>query len=224
MASFGAPNRTGVMNSLPPEHRGAGSGMNTTFQNSAQVISIGIFFSLMIVGLSAALPHNVSAGLLAHGVPAPVADRASHLPPISTLFAAFLGYNPVQHLVGAETIAHLSASPAGGTGPARLLPRPDRRSLPEGSPRRLRLRHRDEPGRGRRLVDPGQALRVHAGRRRARGRAGADPGRRPRRVNAAGPRRRPPAAGRGPGQADPAGRVDAPRGRPPGASTASTSR
>jgi EmrB/QacA subfamily drug resistance transporter len=110
MASFGAPNRTGVMNSLPPEHRGAGSGMNTTFQNSAQVISIGIFFSLMILGLSAALPHNVSAGLLAHGVPAPVADQASHLPPISTLFAAFLGYNPVQHLVGAQTIAHLSAS------------------------------------------------------------------------------------------------------------------
>ena len=70
MASFGAPNRSGVMNSLPPEHRGAGSGMNTTFQNSAQVISIGIFFSLMIVGLANALPHNVSAGLLAHGVPA----------------------------------------------------------------------------------------------------------------------------------------------------------
>jgi EmrB/QacA subfamily drug resistance transporter len=110
MASFGAPNRTGVMNSLPPEHRGAGSGMNTTFQNSAQVISIGIFFSLMIVGLSDALPQNVSAGLLAHGVPAHVAERASQLPPISTLFSAFLGYNPVQHLVGAGTIAHLSAA------------------------------------------------------------------------------------------------------------------
>jgi MFS family permease len=110
MASFGAPNRSGVMNALPPEHRGAGSGMNTTFQNSAQVISIGIFFSLMIVGLSSALPHNVSAGLLAHGVPQAVADKASHLPPISTLFAAFLGYNPVQHLVGAATIAHLSTA------------------------------------------------------------------------------------------------------------------
>ena len=108
MASFGAPNRTGVMNALPPEHRGAGSGMNTTFQNSAQVISIGIFFSLMIVGLASALPHNVSAGLLAHGVSQQVADKASQLPPISTLFAAFLGYNPVQHLVGPGAIAHLS--------------------------------------------------------------------------------------------------------------------
>jgi hypothetical protein len=110
MASFGAPNRAGVMNALPPEHRGAGSGMNTTFQNSAQVISIGIFFSLMILGLSAALPHNVSAGLLANGVPAHVAEQASQLPPISTLFSAFLGYNPVQHLVGAGTIAHLGAT------------------------------------------------------------------------------------------------------------------
>jgi MFS family permease len=110
MASFGSPNRTGVMNSLPPEHRGAGSGMNTTFQNSAQVVSIGIFFTLMILGLASALPHNVSSGLLDHGVPAHVADRAAHLPPISTLFAAFLGYDPVAHLIGHGTVAHLSAT------------------------------------------------------------------------------------------------------------------
>jgi MFS family permease len=110
MASFGSPNRAGVMNSLPPEHRGAGSGMNTTFQNSAQVISIGVFFTLIIVGLSGTLPHNVSAGLLAHGVPRDVAERASHLPPISTLFAAFLGYDPVQHLIGPGAVAHLSAA------------------------------------------------------------------------------------------------------------------
>jgi MFS family permease len=110
MASFGSPNRAGVMNSLPPEHRGAGSGMNTTFQNSAQVISIGIFFTLIIVGLASALPHNVSSGLLSHGVSPAVADKAAHLPAISTLFAAFLGYDPVQHLVGAGALAHLSAA------------------------------------------------------------------------------------------------------------------
>jgi hypothetical protein len=98
------------MNSLPPEHRGAGSGMNTTFQNSAQVVSIGIFFSLMIVGLASALPHNVSAGLTAHGVSPAVAERAAHLPPISTLFAAFLGYDPVQHLIGVHTFAQLPAA------------------------------------------------------------------------------------------------------------------
>src|SRR6202035_4902706 len=81
MAAFGSPNRTGVMNSLPAEHRGAGSGMNTTFQNSAQVFSIGIFFTLMIVGLSSTLPHSLYDGLVHHGVPAATATRAAHLPP-----------------------------------------------------------------------------------------------------------------------------------------------
>ena len=110
MAAFGSPNRTGVMNSLPAEHRGAGSGMNTTFQNSAQVFSIGIFFTLMIVGLSSTLPRSLYRGLVAHGVPAAVAQRAAHLPPVSTLFAAFLGFNPVEHLVGARTVARLPAA------------------------------------------------------------------------------------------------------------------
>ncbi len=109
MAAFGSPNRAGVMNSLPPQHRGSGSGMNTTFQNSAQVLSIGIFFTLMIVGLSASLRTNLDHGLVAHGVPAAVATHVSNLPPVSTLFAAFLGYNPVQHLVGAHVLSQLPA-------------------------------------------------------------------------------------------------------------------
>ena len=101
MASFGSPNRAGVMNSLPPQHRGAGSGMNTTFQNSAQVLSIGIFFTLMIVGLMSSLPQNLlpRAGRPT-GCPPAWPSRAAHLPPVSTLFAAFLGYNPMQHLIG----------------------------------------------------------------------------------------------------------------------------
>jgi MFS family permease len=110
MAAFGSPNRTGVMNSLPAEHRGAGSGMNTTFQNSAQVFSIGIFFTLMIVGLSSSLPQSLFHGLVSHGVPPATATRAAHLPPVSTLFAAFLGYNPIEHLIGARTLAHLTAA------------------------------------------------------------------------------------------------------------------
>jgi MFS family permease len=109
MASFGSPNRTGVMNSLPPQHRGAGSGMNTTFQNSAQVVSIGIFFSLMIVGLASSLPQSLYHGLTEHGVPVAAAQRAAHLPPVSTLFAAFLGYDPVQHLIGSGVLSHLPA-------------------------------------------------------------------------------------------------------------------
>jgi MFS family permease len=110
MASFGSPNRAAVMNSLPREHRGAGSGMNTTFQNSAQVLSVGIFFSLMIIGLSSSLPASLYSGLVAHGVSPAAALRVSHLPPVSTLFAAFLGYNPVQQLVGPGVLSHLSAA------------------------------------------------------------------------------------------------------------------
>jgi MFS family permease len=112
MGAFAAPNRAGVMNSLPPQHRGVGSGMNSTFQNSAQVLSIGIFFTLMIVGLSATLPMTLFHGLIAHGVPAPVAATAARLPPVSTLFAAFLGYSPVQHLVGTSVLARLPAHQA----------------------------------------------------------------------------------------------------------------
>ena len=108
MSSFGSPNRAGVMSSLPPEHRGAGSGMNTTFQNSAQVLSIGIFFTLLIVGLSSSLSGSLYQGLVAHGVAPGAASRVAHLPPVSTLFAAFLGYNPVQHLVGSSVLAHLT--------------------------------------------------------------------------------------------------------------------
>jgi MFS family permease len=112
MGAFAAPNRAGVMNSLPPQHRGVGSGMNSTFQNSAQVLSIGVFFTLMILGLSATLPSTLYHGLVVHGVPAPVASAAAHLPPVSTLFAAFLGYSPVQHLVGTAVLARLPAHQA----------------------------------------------------------------------------------------------------------------
>jgi MFS family permease len=110
MGAFAAPNRAGVMNSLPAPHRGAGGGMNQTFQNSAQVLSIGIFFTLMINGLSSSLPATLSAGLHARGVPVLVAAHVGHLPPISVLFAAFLGYNPVKELIGPHVLGHLTAA------------------------------------------------------------------------------------------------------------------
>jgi hypothetical protein len=97
------------MNSLPRADRGAGGAMNQTFQNSAQVLSIGIFFTLMIIGLASTLPQAMSSGLEAHGVPAAAAHSASTLPPVSILFAAFLGYNPIQHLLGPHVLAGLSA-------------------------------------------------------------------------------------------------------------------
>src|SRR5579863_7089831 len=109
---FMSPNRAAVMNSLPAQHRGAGSGMMSTFQNSAQVLSIGVFFSLMIVGLSGVLPTTLYHGLVQQGVPTKVAAQVAHLPPVATLFAAFLGYNPMQHLLGNQVLAHLPAGKA----------------------------------------------------------------------------------------------------------------
>jgi hypothetical protein len=81
--------------------------MNQTFQNSAQVVSIGVFFTLMILGLASTLPTAVSSGLEAHGVSGPLAQHAAHLPPVSILFAAFLGYNPIAHLLGTHALASL---------------------------------------------------------------------------------------------------------------------
>jgi MFS family permease len=97
---FSAPNTSAIMGSVPRERRGAASGMRATFQNSGTSLSIGIFFSLMIAGLAGTLPHTLNSGLQAQGVPAGVAQQAATLPPVSTLFAAFLGQNPVGRLLG----------------------------------------------------------------------------------------------------------------------------
>jgi MFS family permease len=135
MGMFASPNRAAVMNSLPPGDRGAGGGMNQTFQNSAQVISVGIFFTLMVVGLAGSLPHALSSGLEAHGVSPLDAHRAAALPPISVLFAAFLGYNPIQHLVGAHALAalgpHSRALLAGRSFFPHLISEPFRHGLDE---------------------------------------------------------------------------------------------
>jgi hypothetical protein len=76
--------------------------MLATFNVSSSVLSIGVFFTLMIVGLASGLPHTMQSGLVAHGVGPAEATRISHLPPVATLFAAFLGYNPVQTLLGPD--------------------------------------------------------------------------------------------------------------------------
>jgi MFS family permease len=112
MGMFVAPNQTGIMNSLPASQRGSGAGMAGTFNSSAQVLSIGIFFTLMILGLAASLPGALYHGLAAQGVPHAVATRASHLPPVGSLFAAFLGYNPMQVMLGSDLghLPHTTAS------------------------------------------------------------------------------------------------------------------
>src|ERR1700744_3002417 len=106
---FVSPNWAEMMNSVPPNQRGAAGGMIATFQNSAFVLSIGIFFSLMVAGLSSTLPSARFSGLTAQGVPASAAAPISPLPPIGVLFASFLGYNPMQQLLGPQ-LSHLPAS------------------------------------------------------------------------------------------------------------------
>jgi MFS family permease len=111
MGLFASPNRAGIMNSLPPERRGVGAGMSATFQNSAMVLSIGIFFTLIILGLASSLPATLTHGLVAQGVPRADAARVAALPPVSIMFAALLGYNPVQTLLG-NVVDRLPASHA----------------------------------------------------------------------------------------------------------------
>jgi MFS family permease len=112
MGLFAAPNTTGIMNSVPAGQRGAASGMRATFQNTGMVLSIGLFFSLMIVGLSSTLPTTMRAGLESDGVPPATAARIADEPPVGSLFAAFLGYNPMEKLVGQDTLDQLPPAKA----------------------------------------------------------------------------------------------------------------
>jgi MFS family permease len=124
MGMFSSPNTSSIMGSVPNNRRGVASGMRSTFQNSGQALSIGVFFSLMVAGLASSLPHSLSAGLAAQGVPAPVAANVAHLPPVSALFAAFLGYNPIGTLLGSTGVLHtLPAKSVAALTGTHLFPR-----------------------------------------------------------------------------------------------------
>jgi MFS family permease len=119
---FSAPNTTAIMNSVPAHQRGAASGMRATFQNSGFSLSIGLFFSLMIAGLASTLPSTLKSGLLAHHVPGSVAAAVANQPPVGSLFAAFLGYNPIKTMVGPQTLSGLSASDQATLGGRQFFP------------------------------------------------------------------------------------------------------
>jgi MFS family permease len=120
---FAAPNTAGIMNSVPARQRGAASGMRATFQNAGFVLSIGLFFSLMIAGLAARLPTTLYSGLTANGVPPATAERIANLPPVGSLFAAFLGYNPIRTLLGPAALARLSPAQAANLTGTSFFPR-----------------------------------------------------------------------------------------------------
>jgi MFS family permease len=108
---FASPNTSSIMGSVPTRQRGVASGMRSTFQNSGTALSIGVFFSLMIAGLASRLPQTLTSGLQQQGVPHHVAAQIGGLPPVSSLFAAILGVNPVKHLLQPSGV--LSSLPAG---------------------------------------------------------------------------------------------------------------
>jgi MFS family permease len=113
MGLFFAPNQSAVMNSLPAEQRGAGAGMLNTFQNSATVLSMGLFFTIVTLGLASELPNHLFKGLIAAGVAPTAAHLVASEPPIGSLFSAFLGFNPIKELLGPTgALQHLSAHQA----------------------------------------------------------------------------------------------------------------
>ena len=120
---FAAPNMALIMSSVPANMRGAASGMRATFQNAGQVLSIGVFFSLMVAGLAGSLPATLSDGLTAQGVPAATAGQIAQLPPVGTLFAAFLGYNPIAELLGPAVLNALPPTNAANLTGLQFFPR-----------------------------------------------------------------------------------------------------
>jgi len=107
---FSSPNSASIMSSVPARARGEASGMRSTFQNTGTSLSIGVFFSLLIAGLAAGLPHSLTANLQQQGVPHGVAQQIGDLPPVSSLFATILGVNPIQTLLGPSGV--LTSLPA----------------------------------------------------------------------------------------------------------------
>ncbi len=120
---FAAPNTTAIMNAVPADQRGAASGMRATFQNSGMVLSIGLFFSFMITGLAATLPSAMRTALVAHHVPAGTAATVAGLPPVGSLFAAFLGFNPMHTLLGPQLLASLPGPDASALTSTDFFPR-----------------------------------------------------------------------------------------------------
>ncbi len=110
MGLFASPNSAAIMNSVPARYRGAASGMRSTFMNAGMMLSMGIFFTMVITGLNSTLPGSLTRGLDAFHLPVALVASIAHLPPIAALFAALLGYNPLQTIIPASVLHSLPAA------------------------------------------------------------------------------------------------------------------
>jgi len=106
---FASPNTVSIMNSVPPQHRGAASGMRATLQNVGQTISIAVFFTIILSALSSSLPSALGKATQSAGAPQ-LAPVFTNIPPTGALFAAFLGYNPVGSILNMPQLTQLVAS------------------------------------------------------------------------------------------------------------------
>ena len=122
MGMFMAPNTAAIMNSLPPKHRGAGSGMRATLMNVGSPISMAVIFTLMVIGLNASMPAALYNGLVQNGIPSAVAHQVSSAPPVGYLFAAFLGYNPLATMIPASVLNALPAQQAAAVTSRAFFP------------------------------------------------------------------------------------------------------
>lgn len=122
MGLFASPNASAIMNAVPPSQRGVASGIRATFQNAGMLVSMGLFFTLMISALAARLPASLGAHLRAVGLPEPLVHRIAHLPPTAALFAALLGYNPMAHLLPARILHTLSPAARASLLDPRFFP------------------------------------------------------------------------------------------------------
>ncbi len=110
MGLFASPNTSSIMSSVPAEHRGVASGMRATFQNAGTVMSMAVFFTIVISGLAVHLPPALKDGLTAAGMPTQLATGISQLPPVAALFSALLGYNPLGNLLPAQVLHALPSA------------------------------------------------------------------------------------------------------------------
>ena len=141
---FTAPNTAAIMSSVPAAERGAASGVRATFFNAGSSLSIGIFFSLMIVGLANTLPAAMSAGLQEQGVSAAVAHEVANTPPVGSLFAAFLGYNPIAELLAPHHALQQPGVNADVLTGKTFFPHSDHRAVPHRTGRGVRRRRGDD--------------------------------------------------------------------------------